>query len=217
MGSKTFDGTEAIEITAGDLGLGQAMKFLGTTTTAISDGSTTKSIMINSKTTTAEAGNVVLYNGYEYVWTGSAWEQLGQEGSFKVKQTAVASPSANGNATAFIDTITQDANGNITATKKNVQFPVTSINGKTGAITLAHQPAGTISTPTFTGTSASHKHSFTGTTATHGHTFTGTSSSHAHTFTGTTSTHGHTFTGTGTLIQGSFSGTKTTASVSYQP
>ena len=38
----------------------------------------------------------------------------------KPKQTAVASPSASGNATAFIDTISQDANGVITVTKKNL-------------------------------------------------------------------------------------------------
>ena len=47
-------------------------------------------------------------------------EELSHEGDFKVKQTAVASPSASGSATAFIDTISQDENGNITVTKKNV-------------------------------------------------------------------------------------------------
>ena len=53
---------------------------------------------------------------------------------------------------------------------------------------------GTISTPTFTGTAASHNHSFTGTEAGHTHTFTGTAASHDHSFTGTK--HKHTFTGT---------------------
>lgn len=42
--------------------------------------------------------------------------------NFKTQQTAVSSPSASGNATAFIDTISQDANGKITVTKKNVNF-----------------------------------------------------------------------------------------------
>ena len=42
--------------------------------------------------------------------------------SLKGLQSPVSSPSASGNATAFIDSITQDAEGNITVTKKNVNF-----------------------------------------------------------------------------------------------
>ena len=41
---------------------------------------------------------------------------------YKPLQTAVTDPTASGNATAFIDTISQNANGVITATKKNVNF-----------------------------------------------------------------------------------------------
>lgn len=99
------------------------MLFLGTSSTAISDGSTTNPIVIDGTSTTVTSGNVVLYNDQEYVWTGSKWEHLGQDSSFKTIQNEVSSPEANGNATAFIDTITQNANGVITATKKNVQFP----------------------------------------------------------------------------------------------
>ena len=42
--------------------------------------------------------------------------------SLKGLQSPVSSPSTSGNATAFIDSISQDAEGNITATKKNVNF-----------------------------------------------------------------------------------------------
>lgn len=42
--------------------------------------------------------------------------------SLKGLQSPVSSPSASGNATAFIDSITQDAEGKIVATKKNVNF-----------------------------------------------------------------------------------------------
>ena len=45
------------------------------------------------------------------------------KGNYKFTQTAVISPNASGNAVAFIDTIAQDAQGKIIATKKNVQFP----------------------------------------------------------------------------------------------
>ena len=99
------------------------MLFLGTSSTAISDESTTNPIVIDGTSTTVTSGNVVLYNDQEYVWTGSKWEHLGQDSSFKTIQNEVSSPEANGSTTAFIDTITQNANGVITATKKNVQFP----------------------------------------------------------------------------------------------
>ena len=41
---------------------------------------------------------------------------------YKTKQDTVSSPNASGKALAFIDTISQDANGKITATKKNVNL-----------------------------------------------------------------------------------------------
>lgn len=42
--------------------------------------------------------------------------------SLKGKQTAVSSPTTSGSAVAFIDSISQDEEGVITATKKNVNF-----------------------------------------------------------------------------------------------
>lgn len=86
-------------LSAADLGLEQAMKFLGTTTTDISDASDIDTIIIGSGTVRVEAGNVVLYNGYEYVWTGSAWEQLGQEGSFVLKSITINGKALNDNIT----------------------------------------------------------------------------------------------------------------------
>lgn len=106
-------------------GLSGAMHFRGTTTTAITDGSTTNPITISGSSYTAAAGDVILRevttgNIFEYIWTGSVWEMLGRDTSFKITQSAIPSPTANGNTTAFIDTISQDTNGNITVTKKNL-------------------------------------------------------------------------------------------------
>lgn len=124
FGSNSYDGSSAKTITAADLGLDAALKFHGTSTTAITDGSTTKTVTLTTGVShTAENGCVLFYGNKEFVWNGSSWEELGNEGDYKVKQTAVSSPSASGSATAFIDTISQDANGNISVTKKNVQFP----------------------------------------------------------------------------------------------
>lgn len=126
VGSKTYNGSAAVSISAADLGLSSAMKFLGTSSTALTDDATTSPITVGETSITPTAGNVVLYGQREFVWTGSKWEELGNEGSYKIVQAAVSSPSASGNATAFIDTISQDTNGKITATKKNVTFPTLS-------------------------------------------------------------------------------------------
>lgn len=129
VGGKTYDGSSAISITAADLGLSAAMKFLGTSATAITDGATTNPITIGTTSTTVSSGNVVLYGSKEFVWNGSSWEELGNEGSYKVVQAAVSSPTTSGTTTAFIDTISQDTNGKITATKKTVATATTSAAG----------------------------------------------------------------------------------------
>ena len=70
--------------------LSSALKFQGTTTTALSDGSTTNPITINGSSYTAKKGDVVLYDGKEYLWTSSAWEQLGDEASWALKTTTIS-------------------------------------------------------------------------------------------------------------------------------
>lgn len=60
-------GNQTINITAADLGLSSALSFAGTTTTALTDGSTTNPIKIGGKDYTATAGNVVLYNNKEFI------------------------------------------------------------------------------------------------------------------------------------------------------
>jgi hypothetical protein len=129
--TKTFNGSEDVtfEVTAAKLGLTKAVLYLGITSTALSDGATTNPITIDSKSVTVTNGNIVIdsSNSREYIWNGTKWEKFGLDGdaasgNYKPIQTAVSSPSADGNSTAFIDTISQDANGKITATKKNVNF-----------------------------------------------------------------------------------------------
>jgi hypothetical protein len=105
IGSQTYDGSSQVTITAADLGLSSALKYHGTTTTALTDGATTKPIVIEGSDHYQEQGCVVAYNTSSFVWTGSAWEELGNPGNYKVIQDAVSSPSASGSETAFIDTI----------------------------------------------------------------------------------------------------------------
>lgn len=51
--------------------------FVGTTTTALFDGATTNPITVGSKSHTPVAGDIVLYDNKEFIWTGNAWEELG--------------------------------------------------------------------------------------------------------------------------------------------
>lgn len=106
-GAATYARAEelASEISGIQTKISNAMHFLGITTTSLSDGATTATITIKNGSSTSEvtltaadAGAVVLTATpsstgiqYEYVWTGSAWGQLGQEGSFAVKGSIVDS------------------------------------------------------------------------------------------------------------------------------
>lgn len=117
VGSKSYDGSTAVEIVAADLGLSNAMHFRGTVSSK------------PANTTGYVDGDVILVGNKEYVCSNSAWIELGDESSFKVKQSAVNSPSASGTTTSFIDTITQNANGVISATKKTIPDANTSTKG----------------------------------------------------------------------------------------
>ena len=88
VGSKTYNGASDVTITPEDLGLSGAMRFIGSTTTAISEGSTTNPITINGASVTAINGDVVLYNHIEFIWVGS-WEQLGDEQSYALKSIKI--------------------------------------------------------------------------------------------------------------------------------
>lgn len=58
-------------------GLGTPTHFAGETTSDISDGSTTNPIQIGGKSYTAQAGDIVVHGNAEFIWSGSAWIELG--------------------------------------------------------------------------------------------------------------------------------------------
>ena len=90
VGSKTYNGASDVTITPEDLGLSGAMRFIGSTTTAIYEGSTTNPITINGSSITAINGDVVLYNHVEFIWVGY-WEKLGDEQSYALKSIQIKS------------------------------------------------------------------------------------------------------------------------------
>lgn len=165
IGNITYDGSAAKTVTAADLGITGAMIYKGTSTVAITDGGKEAPTIGGTSiaTTSLQAGNVVLYGSKEFVWNGSAWELLGDEGSYKTKQTAVSDPTASGTSATFIATISQDANGKITATKKTVRTMGAATSSAAGSTGLVPAPAagaqakflrgdGTWQTPTDTNT-----------------------------------------------------------------
>ena len=76
----------------------------------------------------------------EWIYTGSTttldntkWEVIGTTSldlsNYKTKQSAVSDPTASGTATSFISTISQNANGEISATKASLPTASTSTAG----------------------------------------------------------------------------------------
>ena len=90
----------------------------------------------------ATAGNFAgLDSNGNLVDSGKSYSDL--EGNYKLKQTAKVSPAASGSALSFIDTVSQDENGEITATKKTVTVDSTyssagtnPVNGKAVAAAI---------------------------------------------------------------------------------
>ena len=94
------------------------------------------------KVSRATAGNFAgLDSNGNLVDSGKSYSDL--EGTFKTRQTAKVSPAASGSALSFIDTVSQDENGEITATKKTVTVDSTyssagtnPVNGKAVAAAI---------------------------------------------------------------------------------
>ena len=86
IGDKEFNGSNSVTITAANLGLSQALKFVGSTNDIMKDGQK------NTPTGISEPsiGDVVLSNGNgEFVWLGENWEALGSENSYALKTVKI--------------------------------------------------------------------------------------------------------------------------------
>lgn len=152
-----------------NLGLSNAMHFIGIATNAITDGSTTDPGITGYSTKTA--GDVVIDKdtAYEYVWSGTKWERLGPDGSYIVSGATITYQPAgtiNNHSYQPGGTVSQPTFTGTTATismSGNVSGASVTAHSYTpqGSITVAttstnknYTPAGTVSQPTFSGTSA---------------------------------------------------------------
>lgn len=95
IGDKVFNGSNPVTITAANLGLSQALKFVGSTPDVMTDKQTTLPSHINI--TEPSIGDVVLSNGNgEFVWLGENWEALGSENSYALKTVQIITEPNSG-------------------------------------------------------------------------------------------------------------------------
>lgn len=91
FGGKTYNGSSEQTITAGDLGLESAIRFVGITATVITDGGT-QSPVIDGETHVPIRGDVVINSNtdQEFIWNGSAWEEMGNSSSHALKTISIS-------------------------------------------------------------------------------------------------------------------------------
>jgi len=80
IGDGTTSGAEKriSDVESAVAALSNATHWLGITTTTLSDGSTTNPVTINGQSVTAVSGDIVQANGgAEYIFNGTAWQELG--------------------------------------------------------------------------------------------------------------------------------------------
>jgi hypothetical protein len=89
--------------------LPNVLKFIGTTTTTLTDGATTNPITINSKSVTAVSGDVVILSGTdkEFLWVGSKWEEFGNASSHSIKGHT-HTVTVSGSVDEFLGTVTKE-------------------------------------------------------------------------------------------------------------
>lgn len=101
-------------------------KYLGVTTTAITDGATTNPITINGESVTAESGNIATHDSKEFIFNGTAWQEFGDLsglGTLAYKNSASGSftPAGSVSQPTFTGTpkdvtVTGTASGSVTIT-----------------------------------------------------------------------------------------------------
>lgn len=123
-------------------------KYLGVTTTALSDGASTNPITVGGESITAETGDIAVYGSGEFIFNGTTWQAFGDLsalGALAYKDSAtgsvtpagtVSQPTFTGNSDTVDITVATNASGNYT-------------------------PAGTVSQPTFSGSELTSTGKFT--------------------------------------------------------
>lgn len=141
--------------------LGAAVYWMGVTTTALTDGATTNPITIGGEPVEASVGGMAQYDGVEFVFNGTAWQELGHGNfgalAFKSSATGSFTPTGSVAITKGSDVTTTvnsiDSVGtlpNFTASGETLVFNAGTLPTK-GVDTTVVTASGT-DTATFSGT-----------------------------------------------------------------
>ena len=108
QGDSTHLVTGAAVYTAINSAVSSVLRFEGVSSTTITDGGT-QTPTINGQQVTPYKGMVVLYGAKEFVWDGSAWEELGDEASWALKTTTINGYALSSNITLTLDDVLDGA------------------------------------------------------------------------------------------------------------
>ncbi|MBR5795299.1 MAG: hypothetical protein IKY26_04090 [Erysipelotrichaceae bacterium] len=148
VGSNTYDIKDATARSAIS-SLEGGMKYLGVTTTALTNGSTTNPISINGNNVTATTGNVAIYGNAEFVFDGTKWDEFGDLstlGSLAYQNTATGTFTPAGSV-SMTETIASISTLATTGTLPSVNPTVESI---TPIATVGTLPSSTYDSATET-------------------------------------------------------------------
>ena len=144
--------------------LGHAIYWIGVTTTALTDGDATNPITVGGESKIANLGGMASYSGSEFVWNGSAWQELGKNnfGALAFKSSASGSYTPAGSVAITKGT---DITTPITPIATVGSLPSWTVSGETATFNPGTLPTkGTaVSAVTARGTDTA---AFTGTAAT---------------------------------------------------
>lgn len=139
--------------------------YIGKTTTALSDGSTTNPVTIGGESVTAKQGDMVSMakagsQDVEFIFNGSTWYELGSTGSLKALAFA---DSATGSTTYTPEgTFSANlANGAVEASGTFTPEGSVSFSTEDKTVSTTYTPAGTVSQPEFQGNVLSSEGAYT--------------------------------------------------------
>ena len=123
--------------------LSGALTFLGTTETPLIDGANTSPILIGGSSITPKAGNVVIYEKSEFVWSAaeSKWREFGSTGSLK----KLAFEDSASTSYTPAGTVSKPTFTGTEATISSSFTPAGSVAITTGTGTANYTPAGSVS------------------------------------------------------------------------
>lgn len=147
--------------------IGHAIYWIGVTTDALSDGATTNPITVNGESVEAKLGGLASYSGSEFVWNGSAWQELGKNNfgalAFKSSASGDYTPAGSVAITKGTDTtaaiVGVSANGTLPDAYFTVSGETATFNFSQGALPTLAASVDAITargddTAAFTGTAA---------------------------------------------------------------